>query len=390
MNPEQEQMPIADESAHVEQKAPDAIERFVVREEHSDIPEKIAGERIVVFPHDHVANANNYFLPSLGDKRVRYDENGQVLIYRSTGKKIKASTPENLTVGDVGFDSISVVESNWSTCPDVETAIRQTRHIADKYDRDNGLETLSLLGFHRTMRQVAKKMQLPAGERPPLSEVNEFVLKELSRYGYDNVRSSDKKEIVEIILDAVQKDSLSRENPSRTRLMLAHLYPRITKMILGNEQKRNKYRYLESLLLKEREADRMPVVRLSEDIKKMEKMDERNREAENIARNARRKAHSDISPTSIRLAPYVQLGAEVRYLLFGHNTQEDINILSRYLGSDRANELAGLPTYYELSPSERRERLSSIAMRIDEFMEKADQELDKNSGDDFWDKVSEL
>ena len=372
-----------------ENKPPDAIERHIVRTNHRNIRKEIADERFMGYPRNYISATEFNAMTQLGDPRIRHNEAGEISIRKYTGKKHKTSLPRRFPSKELGFRSIVVGEYDVPCYHDIEAAIRSTRKIEAKYD-DKGEETLSLLGFHRTMRRIAKQMQLPPEVRPSMKETREYMLSELARYGYDNVRSSDNEEIVEMMLDAVKNDSLDRENPSRTRWILAQIYSRKTKMILGNKHKRNKYSYLGELLLGEREQQRAPFIRLSEEIKKMEQMDEGNKEAENLVRNTRLRAYSEISPTRIRVSPYVQLGAEIRYLLFGHNTQGDINILSRYLGPERARELAALHTYYELSPSERKERLSDVAKRIDQAMEKADRELDKDSEADFWDKVSSL
>ncbi len=366
----------------------DAIERAIVLQTHKDIPGKIAGEKTITFPHDAMTNAEIYQLPELGDPRIRHSEDGKVFVRRFSGKKIQVSLPNFSQRDELGFDSVSIAESLWMRSPDVETAIRQARHIADSYDRKTGSETLSLLGIHRAMRGIAIELQKTHTARVSMEELEELAAKALVENGFDNVRSTDKLLVKQIILNAVKKDRIGRDNPSRTRLMLAHLYPQITKMLLGNEQKANKYRYLEGVLYGERERDRFPFQQFSQEIKRLENMGERNKEAATLANTARRKMYSQIKPQRIHTSPYVQMGAQVRYLLFGKNTDADINILAKYIGREKAEEAREIRTYYELNPLERRTRLLEISSVIDNALTLADSKLQET--DDFWEKVEKL
>ena len=157
--------------------------------------------------------------------------------------------------------------------------------------------------------------------------------------------------------------------------MLAHLYPRITKKLLRNENKYNKYRYLESVLYQERERDRAPLVELSSSIKRLASMDPRDREAVNLRRRLRLDANKNLAPIKIRVAPYVQIAAITRYLLFAKNIPEHEAKLAGYIGSDFAFQIAVIGTLDLLPDEHKMPRLSAIADYIDARLQDADAQL---------------
>src|SRR3989344_7616908 len=202
---------------------PFAIEGAVVLRTHRDIPGQIARERVIVIPENSIADFEARQLPNLGDFRIRYNPKGELFIrsFRETG--IQFELPESATTDQLGFDRVEVIKARWPRLPDVETAIRYADHIAQNYDKKEGIETRSILGVHRVLRDVSEELQNPPEIRVPLSELEERVIQILVREGYDRAQSRDKLYIAREMLKAVQKDIQERENPSRTRLMLANL-----------------------------------------------------------------------------------------------------------------------------------------------------------------------
>lgn len=356
--------------------APNAIERAIVMQTHRAVPERLARERAIVIPHDPIADFEAHQLPALGDYRMRYNNSGQIFIDRFNRTGIQIGLPDFPSSVDLGFDSVEVVKRLWPCIPDIETAIRYTRHIADEYDRKEGQQTLSLMAVHKVIRDVSRELQKPADERPSWDELESRVLLTIDSERLDSARDTDKVELGKTMVSAISKDKMGRENSGRTRLKLAHLYPKITKMLLQNEHKHNKYRYLESVLYQERERDRVPFAELSNSVRILSSMNPRDREAVNLKKRIRQHAYRNLAPTKIRVAPYVQLGAVSRYLLFAKNTPEDEKRLARYIGPELAKETAEAGSYYALrTDDEQLSRLIAIADYIDGSLEDADQKL---------------
>ncbi len=355
---------------------PNGIERAIVIQTHRAVPERLARERAIVIPHDPIADFEAHQLKSLGDYRMRYNSDGQIFIDRFNKTGIQIELPEFPSSVDIGFDSVEVVKRLWPCIPDVETAIRYTRHIADEYDRKEGQQTLSLLAIHRVIRDVSLALQKPVEERPTWEELESKVFLAIDSLRLDTARDNDKVELGKTMASAVSKDKKGRENPGRTRMKLAHMYPKITSMLLRNEHKHNKYRYLESVLYQERERDRIPFVELSREIKMLSTMNPRDREAINLKKRIRENAYKNLAPSKIRVAPYVQLGAVSRFLMFGKNTPEDEKKLAGYIGPDLAKETAEAGSYYDLHTHEEQlKRLIAIADYINGSLEEADQNL---------------
>src|SRR3990167_10210852 len=201
---------------------PNAIERAVVLQTHKNIPDQIARERIFIVPENSITDFEARQLPNLDDARIRYNPKGELFIrsFRETG--ILFELPASTTTDQLGFDRIEVVKARWPRLPDVETAIRYADHIAEKYDKKKGIETRSILGVHRVLRDVSEELQNPPEARVPLSELEERVMQILVREGYSRAQSRDKLYIAREMVNAVQKDKLGRENPSRARLILAN------------------------------------------------------------------------------------------------------------------------------------------------------------------------
>lgn len=378
MNPEQGRFPIGAEAIPLEQKAPDAIERFVLKREHTDIPGELLNERAIVSPQDAQKNFEVYQLPQLGDGRIRYNKEGKIFIKRFGPQVMQASLPDHIQSEQLGFDSVRITNSLWPEISDMETAIRYCRHIADSYDRENGQEAISLINIQRTIRKTAVDLQQPKGVRPNSEEIEQRIAEVLVKNGYDNPLSFDKQRVRNRIFEAVRRDNRGRENPSRTRLMLAYLYPQITKMILGNREKFNKYRYLESVLVRERENEIYPFREIKNAIDEMQGMQDSNREKYRLVNRIRNEVKEHLSPKKIRVSPYVQLAAEVRFLLNAHNTPEEFIILLRYVGEEKAMELVSEKTFYEMDWNERFKRLKVISEKIDTVLQDTENAMPKS------------
>jgi len=353
----------------------DAIERAVVMQTHGNIPEKIEREKVIVVPHDGIADFEAHNLSQLGDPRIRVNAFGELFIKKFMNTNIQVELPNFPPSTDIGIDKLEIVKSLWPRHPDIESAIRSTRHIADSYDRKNGNETLSLLNIHRAIQRFGRELQKPREERMPWDKLKEQAVRVTVKEGFDSAYDKDKVDIGKLLIQAVWEDKIGRENPSRTRLMLAHLHPRITKMLLANTNKYNKYRFLESVLYQEREKERFPFVAFVQMVKQLEDMDHNNREFKNLEKRIRRQAHSMLAPGRVRVAPYVQIAAEARYKMFGHNTPEEKANLVRYVGSEYAEELVKLPTFYDLTPEDRIQRLFEIADTFDKYLKYTDKQL---------------
>lgn len=356
-------------------RVPNAIERSVVLRTHTDIPEQMERERAIIFAGDGASDKEARGLPTLGDNRVRYRRpKGELFIkrYRDTGVRMDLTEGES---AQLEFDTAKFVEGKWARVPDAETAIRYCDHIADGYDKSHGTQTLSVLAINRLIHDLSRELQADPSVRLQASELEERAVRALVAQGYDRAVSFDKIFMANEIVRALQKDSMGRENPSRGRIILANVRPRLTKMLLGNENKRNKYRYLGAILYRERERERFALSQVSSSIKDLGSMSRRDFQSE-LSENAVRSGARDlISPEFIKIAPYVQVAAEARFLMTSRRTQEDIQRLGGYVGYDRAQELAELPSYYDLQPHERRQRLSEIAESIDQELEFADTQL---------------
>lgn len=358
----------------IERRNPNAIERAVILRTHRNIPGRIARERIIPFPENSIADFEARQLPNLGDFRIRYNLQGKLFIrsFRETG--IQSKLPESATTDHLGFDRVEVVKARWSELPDVETAIRFADHIAENYDKNDGIETRSILGVHRILRDVSEELQKPPKTRVSLSELEKRVIQILVGEGYDRAQGQNKLYIAREMVEAIQKDKLGRENPSRTRLMLAHLQPKFTRMLLGNEQKLNKYRYIGGYLYRSRARERFELSELSSAIKNISDMGKRNVESHHLM-TIRNNASRRIDPGNIHLAPYVQIAAETRYLMYAKNTYRDVKKLTIYVGDDRAKELGGLSSFYDLTYDEQKQRLLEIAKSIDTSLAYADMQL---------------
>lgn len=354
---------------------PNAIERAVVWQTHRDIPGQIAGEKVFTVPENGTSDFEARQLPNLGDPRIRYNPEGELFIrsFRETG--IQLELRPSSTTDQLGFDRIEVVKTRWSKLPDVETAIRYANHIAGSYAKKDGKETLAILGVHRILRDVSEELQNPPETRVPLSELEERVVQTLVRERYVSAQSKNKLYIAHEMVKAVQKDKQGRENPSRTRLMLANLQARFTKMLLANEHKLNKYHYIEGLLFRERERERFALSELSVEIKNISEMGKRNSESRHLLTAVRKNAFRRISPRNIHVAPYVQVAAEARYSMFARNSDKDTAKLAIYVGPDRAKELSGLSSFYDLTYEEQKLGLLEIAQSIDNSLEFADTRL---------------
>ena len=160
--------------------------------------------------------------------------------------------------------------------------------------------------------------------------------------------------------------------------MLANLQKRFTKMLLGNEQKLNKYRYIGEYLYRERERERFELSELSSAIKNISNMGKRNFESHHLLTAVRNNAFRRIDPKNIHIAPYVQVAAEARYLMHARNSDEDVEKLTIYVGHDRAKEFSRLSSFYNLTYDERRQRLLEIAESIDTSLTYADTQLLEN------------
>lgn len=353
-----------------------AIERSVIMRTHADIPEQMDRERALIVPGDGISDQEARGLPELGDRRVRYKRpKGELFIsrYRDTG--VRFDLPEGSGVLQLGFDRVKVVEGKWPRLPDAETALRYCDHIADSYDRKNGTQTTSILAVNSLIRDLSYELQSDPSERVSLDQLEKRAIQVFVREGYDRAISPDKLYMAQEVMRALEKDSLDRENPSRSRMILANLRPRLTKVLLANENKRNKYRYLGRVIYGERERERFALTQLSSEIKDLGVMgrnDFQNRIAEEAVR---RKALVGIAPNIIKIAPYVQVAAEARFLMNSRKTVEDVDKLKGYVGVERAEEIAELPSYYDLRVDERRQRLLTVAESIDQELEFADSNL---------------
>lgn len=90
-----------------------------------------------------------------------------------------------------------------------------------------------------------------------------------------------------------------------------------------------------------------------------------NREKYRFVNTIRNEVKERLSPRKIRVAPYVQLAAEIRFLLNSHGNPEELITLVRYLGEEKAMELAGEKTFYDMDWQERFGRLKLISGKID-------------------------
>ncbi len=352
------------------------IERAVVLQTHTDIPAKLDRERVIVVPRNLEDDIAKRKLRELGDYRMRANPVGELFIdrFRSTGIQVGLSdVPPSI---DLGFDSREVVEKLWPRIPNVETGIRYTNHIADEYDKRNGQETLSIRTIHDAMRQVSLELQKPVGERIPWDELEQMVAAAIVKSGFDNARDTNKLGIKDAMLAAVKKDRLDRPNSARTRLMLAHLIPDLTKMRLRNQPKYNKYRYLESVLYKERARDRMPFEEFIRSVRELSAMDSKNHNRPILKNKIRHDAYQQMKPLRIKTAPYVQLGAVARFLMFGKKTEEQQKLLAGYIGEDLARETVSVPVYSEFTTEEDQiNRLIRVADYLEASLEEADGQL---------------
>jgi len=380
MKPEQGVLPIGNEIEPLEHRAPDAIERFILKREHSDISGELLNERVIVSPKDARENFEAYQLPQLGDGRIRYNKEGKIFIKRFGPQTIQVSLPNHFPSEQLGYDSIKNTTSLWPEILDMETAIRYCRHIADSYDRENGQEAVSLINIQRAIRKTAVDLQKPNGERPGSEELEQRIAEILVENGYDNPMSFDKRKIRNGLFEAVRKDKRGYENPSRTRWMLAHLYPKVTKMILGNREKFNKYRYLESVLVRERVKEVSPFIEFKEAIEELLEMQDSNKEKYNSANNIRRAVNVRLSPDKIRVAPYVQLAAEIRFLLNGHGTALELEHLVGYVGEERAMQIAGEKTFYEMDDDwkDRFERFKNLSEKVGTVLQDTEDAMPKS------------
>lgn len=378
MKPEQGALSIGDDVASVDLKVTDAIERFVLKREHTDIPGELLNEHVIVSPQDAQKNFEVNQLPQLGDDRIRYDNKGKIYIKRFGPQNIQVSMPDNIPSDELGYDSVKIANSLWPEISDIETAIRYSRHIADNYDRKNGQEVVSLINIQRAIRKTAVNLQRSGSDRPSQDEIEQRIAEVLVKNGYDSPLSFDKQRIRDRIFEAVRRDNRGRENPSRTRLMLAHLYPQITKMILGNREKFNKYRYLESVLVREREKEIYPFQEIKYAIDELQVMQDSNREKYRLVNRIRNEVKERLSPKKIRVAPYVQLAAEVRFSLNAHNTPEEFGTLLRYVGEEKAMELVSEKTFYEMDWNERFKRLKVISEKIGTVLQDTEDAMPKS------------
>lgn len=359
-----------------EQRTFNAIERSVILRTHTDIPEQMERERAIIIPGDGISDQEARGLPELSDYRIRYNKpQGELFISRFRDTGVRLDLPEGSGTLQLGFDKVKVVEGKWPRIPSVETALRYCDHIADSYDRTHGIQTTSILAVNRLIHDLSNELQAPSGERLSLGELEQRAMQVLVRAGYDRAISADKLYMAQEVLKAVGKDSMQRENPSRSRVILANIRPRLTKVLLANENKRNKYRYLGGVLYRERESERFALSQLSGQIKDLSTMGRRDHQRNLSESSVRKSAVGAISPVVMKVAPYVQVAAEARFLMNSRKTEEEVARLAGYVGYERALELFDLPSYYDLRSHERPQRLLEVAESIDQELEYADTKL---------------
>ena len=68
-----------------------------------------------------------------------------------------------------------------------------------------------------------------------------------------------------------------------------------------------------------------------------------------LQRKIRLDAFRSLAPGKIRVAPYVQVAAVTRYLLYGRNTEADQKKLEIYIGPELAKETVETGSYYDLT-----------------------------------------
>ncbi len=356
---------------------PNNIERPILKRTHSDIPGDLERKRTIILPHEMTQDFDPASLPQLGDRRIRHSEQGKLYIDKYHGMDIQVALPNITANAEIRFDQVDVSKKLWPELDDVESAIRYTRHIADSYDKRTGQETVSLLTINRAIKFIGQELQKKGAERMSWNEIALYGAQEIVRSGFDAARSREKVDMVNFLMRALQKDSINRENPSRTRWMLAHLYKPITMRLMTNEHIFNKYRHLESVLYSERARDRFPFEVFCEDVEELVAMGERNREAEFLEEKIKLDALTELAPSKIRTAPYVQMAAEIRYGLAGRNTEEDIRKLRKYLPEEKVEVIISQPTYYDLKfiPEGRKNRLMHMAIKAQDQLLVADENL---------------
>lgn len=350
---------------------PNSIERSVIRRVHTDIRGDMEKTHAIVVPGDPRLHYDVKSLPPLGDERMRYDRMGKIWIRRFKGaNNIQVPLPE--FEGHIGINKATIEESQWAKFSDVESAIRGTRHIADSYDKKVGRETVSILGVHNLMKTVSRELQKPKTDRKSFEEIEADIATGIIQNGFDNVKTAEKRIIKDKLLAAVSKDKLGRENPARTRMLIAHLYPDITRALLGNEFAHNKYRYLEGVLMGQRERDRFPFGHLVESTKRLELVTERDVEVKRIIGGIRQSVFTELSPRQIHVAPYVQLAAETRFALLDRDTDIGVETLKKYTDED-VERYRSIPSFRELTPSERIERIKEVGKSVQqELLERDD------------------
>ena len=121
---------------------------------------------------------------------------------------------------------------------------------------------------------------------------------------------------------------------------------------------------MESVLVREREKEINPFQDLKHSIDELQEMQSSNREKYRFVNTIRSEVKERLSPKKIRVAPYVQLAAEIRFLLNAHGTPEEFQTLVRYLGEEKAIELVSEKTFYEMEWDQRFERLKAISEKI--------------------------
>lgn len=299
------------------------------------------------------------------DHRIRHNPEGEVFIvsYRGKAKKKEEQQP----------GKVSLIR--WSRYSDIETAIRGAEHVRKKYDIPNNGEAI---GNIRNVIDLVKDLSLELQQRG-VTDIGMGLMSTkagevLLQNGYDTAVKPGKIKIFEQIMSATNLDSLDRVNPSRSRLILSHVWIDLIQELLVGRRVEEKYKTVREKLIRSREFQRFLLSQAAAYIDESVSQRTGHHEEERTTGELKTFAREYLSSHFINTMPYSQVAAVSRFLIVHKGTPEEVITLSKYIGED-AQMFEGTPRLSQLDGRERKRRLSQISILIKRVLKEGEEAL---------------
>lgn len=289
-----------------------------------------------------------------GDYRIRHSPTGEVYVrtYRTKEK----------------------IRPIWLPYPDIETAIRASEHIMEKYEIPDGNEIGKVRNVIGLVKDLSSELQQRGVTEIGMGLMSTKAGEVLAENRYDTAVGPGKKKILEQIMSATNLDSLDRVNPSRSRLILSHVWIDLIQELLVGRRVEEKYRTVREKLIRSREFQRFLLSQAAAYIDEAVSQRVGHHEEEMTTRELKTFAREYLSNHFINTMPYSRVAAISRFLIMHTGTSEEVMALSKYIGED-AQMFEGTPRLSQLDGRERKRRLSQISVAIKRILEEGEDAL---------------